>query len=143
MDDPSLAPQAIEELLLRFESPVPAIARFARADFDLGTHRLHAGDQLNLMLCVANLDPDAIPDPLTVDFDRDTKSHVEFGRSLHRCLGSHLARMELRVALEVLHVWIPDYAVDPTRPAVYHNDGGVRTVDPLHLVFAPRPALGS
>jgi cytochrome P450 len=134
--DPTLLPHAIEELL-RYESPVPAVARFAIDDFDLDGERIHAGDSLQLLLCVANLDSAAISDPLTVDFDRGTKSHIDFGTGVHRCLGSHLARMELRVALEALHARIPDYAIDPDRPPEYHNDGGVRTVEPLHLVFTP------
>jgi cytochrome P450 len=136
IDDPSLLPHAIEELL-RYESPVPAITRFAIEDFQLAGEEIHAGDSLNLLLCVANLDPQAIPDPLTVDFTRDTKSHVDFGMGVHRCLGSHLARMELRVALEALHDRVPDYSLDPTQPPTYHNADGVRTVEPLHLVFSP------
>jgi hypothetical protein len=48
--------------------------------------------------------------------------------------------MELRVALEALHHRIPDYAIDARRPPAYHNDGGVRTVEPLHLVFTPSSA---
>ena len=137
IDEPALLPHAIEELL-RYESPVPAIARFATVDFELGGEQIRAGDSLNLLLCVANLDPSAVPEPLTVDFDRPTKSHIDFGTGVHRCLGSHLARMELRIALQTLHDRIPDYAIDAARPPVYHNDGGVRTVDPLHLVFSPR-----
>lgn len=134
IDDPTLLPQAIEELL-RYESPVPAVARFAVSDFELGGEQIRAGDSLNLLLCVANLDPAAVAEPLTVDFDRGARSHIDFGIGVHRCLGSHLARMELRVALEALHERIPDYVMDANRPAVYHNDGGVRTVEPLHLAF--------
>jgi cytochrome P450 len=136
IDDPSLLPQAIEELL-RYESPVPAIARFAVSDFELGGEQIRAGDSLNLLLCVANLDPATVPEPLTVDFNRGARSHIDFGIGVHRCLGSHLARMELRVALEALHERVSDYAVDAERQPVYHNDGGVRTVEPLHLVFTP------
>jgi cytochrome P450 len=139
LDDATLLPRAIEELL-RYESPVPGIARFAVADFDLDGEQIRAGDSLNLLLCVANLDPDAVPDALEVDFTRSARSHIDFGLGVHRCLGSHLARMELRVALEALHARIPDYAIDPEQPPVYHNDGGVRTVEPLHLVFSPSSA---
>jgi cytochrome P450 len=139
IDDPTLLPQAIEELL-RYESPVPAIARFAVADFELGGEQIRAGDSLNLLLCTANLDPAAITEPLTVDFDRGTKNHIDFGTGVHRCLGSHLARMELRIALEALHDRVADYRVDPERPPVYHNDGGVRTVEPLQLVFTKASA---
>jgi cytochrome P450 len=139
IDGPTLLSHAIEELL-RYESPVPAIARFATGDFELDGEQIHAGDSLRLLLCTANLDPVAIPEPLTVDFGRDTKSHIDFGTGVHRCLGSHLARMELRVALEALHARISDYAIDARRPPAYHNDGGVRTVEPLHLVFTPSSA---
>jgi hypothetical protein len=45
--------------------------------------------------------------------------------------------MELRIAIQALHERIGDYSIDPDRPPVYHNDGGVRTVEPLHLVFTP------
>jgi cytochrome P450 len=136
VDDPTLLPQAIEELL-RYESPVPAIARFAVADFEVGGEQILAGDSLQLLLCTANIDPAAVTDPLAVDFDRGTKTHIDFGTGVHRCLGSHLARMELRIALAALHERISDYAIDAERPPVYHNDGGVRTVEPLHLVFTP------
>ena len=112
IDDPALLPQAIEELL-RYESPVPAVARFAVADFELGGEQIRAGDSLNLLLCTANLDPAAITEPLTVDFDRGTKNHIDFGTGVHRCLGSHLARMELRIALEALHDRVADYRIDP------------------------------
>lgn len=139
IDDPTLLPQAIEELL-RYESPVPAIGRFAVEDFEVGGEQIHAGDSLHLLLCTANVDPAAVTDPLTLDFDRGTKSHIDFGTGVHRCLGSHLARMELRVALEALHERIADYAIDPERPPVFHNDGGVRTVEPLHLVFTKTSA---
>jgi cytochrome P450 len=139
VDDPTLLPQAIEELL-RYESPVPAIGRFAVADFEVGGEQIRAGDSLHLLLCTANIDPAVVNEPLTVDFDRGTKTHVDFGTGVHRCLGSHLARMELRIALAALHERIPDYAVDPEQPPVYHNDGGVRTVEPLHLVFTPASA---
>ena len=116
VDDPTLLPQAIEELL-RYESPVPAIGRFAIEDFEVGGEQIHAGDSLHLLLCTANLDSAAVDDPLTVDFDRGTKTHIDFGTGVHRCLGSHLARMELRVALEALHERIADYAIDPERAA--------------------------
>lgn len=137
IDDPSLLPIAIEELL-RFESPVPAVARFAQTDIEIGGQQIRAGDQLNLMLCIGNLDGESIPDPLSVKFDRSATRHIDFGTGVHRCLGSHLARLELRVALQVLHERIPDYAIDPKRPPRYNNDGGVRSVDPLNLVFTPR-----
>ena len=65
----------------------------------------------------ANLDPAGFDDPLTVDFDRAAKRHIAFASGFHRCLGSHLARMELTVILGALHERIPDYTLDPAHDA--------------------------
>jgi hypothetical protein len=72
-----------------------------------------------------------------VDFSRVGNRHIAFASGFHRCLGSTLVRMELRVALETLHRRIPDYALDPARPAGINNVG-IRNVDPLPVVFTPR-----
>ena len=62
------------------------------------------------------------PDAETVDFDREGNRHLAFGGGIHRCLGSHLARLELRVALEELHRRIPDYEIAPARPPTVHAE---------------------
>jgi len=136
IDDPALLPDAIEELM-RYESPAPAVVRYATGDFEVAGEQIRAGDELKLLLSTANLDPSAIDDPLSVDFDRPKKNHISFGTGVHRCLGSHLARLELRIALQALHERIPDYAIDPARPPVYDNGGGVRVVEQLNLRFSP------
>ncbi len=84
----------------------------------------------------ANLDGDGFDDAVTVDFDRAAKRHIAFASGFHRCLGSHLARMELSVILGALHDRIPDYALDPEQVPGYNNTM-IRTVDPLPLVFTP------
>ena len=76
-------------------------------------------------------------EPLAVDFDRAAKRHIAFASGFHRCLGSHLARMELGSILGALHERIPDYALDPEQTPGYNNSL-IRTVDPLPLVFTPR-----
>jgi cytochrome P450 len=136
LDDPTLLPAAIEELM-RIETPVVAGGRFATADFEIGGEPVRSGDQLRVMWAAANLDDESFADPLTVDFDRPTNRHIAFASGFHRCLGSHLARLELRVALTVLHERIPDYALDPDLAAGYNNVA-IRNVDPLPLVFTPR-----
>ena len=98
---------------------------------------MKAGDELQVVWAGANLDPDAFPDPATVDFERPNNRHIAFASGFHRCLGSHLARLELRVALETLHRRIPDYRLDPDRPPGYLNSAVVRCVDPLPLLFTP------
>jgi cytochrome P450 len=136
VDDPTLLPAAIEELM-RIQTPVVAGGRYATADFEVGGEQVRSGDQLHVVWAAANLDDESFDDPLTVDFDRPTNRHIAFASGFHRCLGSHLARLELRVALTVLHERIPDYALDPDLAAGYNNVA-IRNVDPLPLVFTPR-----
>jgi cytochrome P450 len=137
IDDPSRWPAAIEELL-RIQTPVVAGTRFATADFEIGGERVKAGDTLRVHWAAANLDDALFDHPSEVDFARDSNRHIAFASGFHRCLGSHLARMELRVALETLHSRIPDYTLDPAHSAGINNIG-IRNVDPLPLVFTPGP----
>ena len=72
-------------------------------------------------------------EPDAVDFDRKINKHIAFGGGVHRCLGSHLARMELRVAVEEWHRRIPEYEVKPGVTPEYTM--GLRNVDNLELVW--------
>ena len=135
VDDPSLLPAAIEELL-RTLTPVPFGGRFATADFTVNGKDVKEGDMIAVLWAAANVDPDTFPDPLKVDFNRPANRHVAFAAGFHRCLGSHLARMELRAALGAWHERVPDYAIAPGKEPVFNNDG-VRIVNPLPLVITP------
>jgi cytochrome P450 len=132
--DPSLIPGAVEELM-RFESPVHLGHRWVTEDIEIEGRRFEAGTRVAVMWASANLDPAAIDDPLTVDFQRVSMRHVSFASGFHRCLGSHLARLELRVALEELHRRIPDYHITPGMEPTYINYG-VRAAINLPLSFA-------
>lgn len=134
--DPSLLPAAIEELM-RVETPVVAGSRHATADFEIGGVEIKAGNELRVVWAAADMDPDVFPDPTKVDFGRTNNRHIAFASGFHRCLGSHLARMELRVTLDALHRRIPDYRPDPDLTPGYLNNAGVRCVNPLPLVFTP------
>jgi len=136
VDEPGLLPAAVEELL-RTEVPVPMGARFATADFELHGRQVKQGDMLAVFWAAANVDADAFPEPLAVEFDRPANRHITFAAGFHRCLGSHLARMELRAALGTWHERVPDYSIAPGQEPVYNHDG-VRMVDPLPLVIRPR-----
>lgn len=118
VDDPSLVPTAVEEML-RWESAV-CPARVVKEDFVLGGVQLRAGDKVLIPFAAANHDPEAFADPDVVDLARDPNPHLAFGGGAHRCVGSHLARLELRIAFEELHRRIPDYRLDPDRPPVRH-----------------------
>ncbi len=132
VDDPSLIPAAIEELL-RWETPVLGVARAATRDTELAGCPIHKGDQVSVILSSANTDPAEFEDPDVVRFDRATNRHLAFGGGLHRCLGSHLARQELRIALREWHRRIPDYSVAPGHTLVYTP--AIRSIDHFPMVF--------
>jgi cytochrome P450 len=134
VDDPSLIPGAVEELM-RFETPVPANNRHAEQDIDLGDGLvIRKGEAMHCLLAAANLDAEAFPDPLTVDIDRPRHRHITFASGTHRCLGSHLARLELRVAIEELHKRIREYHITEGDWPSYHNVV-IRTATRLPLTF--------
>ena len=130
--DPALIPEAVEELL-RWETPVPSAVRWAREDHVIGGKQVDAGHLLMVNLSAANLDPAEYPEPLEVRFDREVNRHVAFGGGIHRCLGSHLARRELRVALREWHRRIPEYELAPGYTVGYRPP--LRFVPDLQLVW--------
>jgi cytochrome P450 len=134
VEDPSRIPSAIEELL-RWETPVMGLARVAVADTELGGCPVHKGDQVSVMIGSANTDEAEFPDADEVRFDREVNRHIAFGGGIHRCLGSHLARMELRVALREWHKRIPDYEVEPGHTLVYTP--AIRSIEHFPLRFTP------
>lgn len=87
---------------LRHDSVVTALARTVTVDTELGGQPLKAGDLLLIHYWAANHDPGKFPDPDTLDFGRGRNPHVAFGMGIHRCIGSNLARLQIRVALEEL-----------------------------------------
>jgi cytochrome P450 len=135
VEDPDLIPNAIEELL-RWETPVMGIARVAVTDTELNGCPINAGDQVMVMIGAANLDEAEFPDGHEVRFDREVNPHIAFGGGIHRCLGSHLARLELRVALREWHRRIPDYEVEPGHTLVYTP--GIRSIDNFPMRFTAR-----
>ena len=135
--EPGRWPAAVEELL-RHETPVPVVLRVVTRDTTFAGHELQAGQQVMLLLGSADTDDAEFDAAETVSFERETNRHLAFGGGPHRCLGSHLARMELRVALEELHRRIPDYEIAPGEQPRY--GGGIREVQYLPLVFPAVPA---
>ena len=98
---------------------------------------LKKGDAVHAIWASANVDPNAFDDPLKVDFNRGRTAHIVFASGTHRCLGSHLARLELRIALEELLKRIPDFAVTNSDALVFDNIA-VRTVTKLPVAFEPK-----
>jgi cytochrome P450 len=132
--DPALVPSAVEELL-RWESPVGGIMRVAAADTELFGCPIKQGEMVSISLGSVDTDEAALPDAYDVRFDRDVNPHNAFGGGVHRCLGSHLARLELRVALREWHARIPEYAVKEGHELVYTP--AIRSLDTFPMVFGP------
>ncbi len=111
--DRSLIPEAIEEAL-RYETPLLNITRLATKDTEIDGVPVPAGSTIMLMLAAANREETRYPDPDRFQLGReDPKPHISFGNGPHLCLGMHLARMEIRVALNLLFDRLPDLRLDP------------------------------
>lgn len=109
VEEPGLVPSTVEELL-RYYSIV-SISRHLTSDADRRGCPMRKGDRVIVPLATANRDPLAFPDGGSFVPDRTPNRHIAFGAGPHRCLGSHLARLELAVALEEWHGRIPEYSM--------------------------------
>jgi len=130
--DPSVIPNAVEEFLRCFAFVAPA--RKVMQDIDFHGCPLKAGDMVLVPLSSATRDPALFDDPAQVRIDREVNNHIAFGLGPHRCLGSHLARRELRIALEEWHRRIPDYHLTEGVDVVEH--GGMYGLDSLELSWS-------
>ena len=111
--EPTLVSSAVEELM-RVHG-VAGMERGVTSDMDYKGVQFKAGDRLVFMPHVYGLDDQMIENPFKVDFDRPVSSHLVFGSGPHRCLGSHLARLEIKVFLEEWTQAIPVFAVEGTQ----------------------------
>jgi cytochrome P450 len=109
--DPALIPGAVEELL-RYESPSPVQARYVTRDVEHHGQQIREGSVLLLMTGAANRDERKFDVPDRFDVHRSMQQHLAFGYGIHFCLGSHLARLEGRIALEEVLARFPNWEVD-------------------------------
>lgn len=133
-ENPGRIERAAEEFLRLFAS-VQTIGRTAVRDATIGDERIPAGGKLVCALAAANRDPAEFGHPEEFDLDRASNRHFAFGVGPHRCLGSNLARMEIRVAIEQILARIPDYEL--AAGWTYRRRGGfVHGPESLEIVFA-------
>jgi cytochrome P450 len=130
--NPRLIPEASEELL-RSYTFVPVGRRIAKDTVFEGL-KMEQNEQVKLFLPSANLDKKQFTGPDNIDLRRENKAHIAFNAGPHRCLGSHLARLELQVLYEQLLARLPTFRLDQSRPPVFHG-GHIFGVDSLHLVW--------
>ncbi len=145
--NPDLWPGAIEELL-RFVSPVQGLCRTTTRDVTLHGTTIHRGEQVLLLFGSANHDETVFADPDVLNVDREVKNHWTFGHGLHHCLGSAVAKLETRVAVQVLLEEVGDWDVAGPieRTQLVPTRGGPRRLclppppdpaGPLQLVVLP------
>jgi cytochrome P450 len=111
VDNPQLIDTAVEEFLRMF-SPA-ALGRRVTEDTTIGETKMRAGDRVMLLTASAGRDESMFPSAGEVDLRRTQNRHFAFGTGIHRCLGMHLARIELRECLLEWHQRIPDYRIRP------------------------------
>jgi len=127
VEHPETIPAAMEELLRVFSFIVTG--RKATRDTQIAGCPVAAGSMVQIVLKMSGRDDTFYDGAGTVDLDRGMSNHLAFGAGPHRCLGSHLARRELRVALEEWHRVIPDYRLGEGEPIVeFGRSSGVNTL---------------
>ena len=129
LDDPSLIPSAVEEILRFYTIVLPG--RKLTQDYEIAGCPMKKGQMVWLDLGQASRDPRVFPDADKFIIDRPNNKHVAFAAGPHRCLGSHLARQELQIALEEWHKRIPNYVIDTDQPIIEH--GGQLAVKSLPI----------
>jgi cytochrome P450 len=131
-NDRTLVAPLVEEILRRYGVAMPP--RKVTRDAEFGGARLKAGDRVMLMLPAGNLDPDSFDRPLEFNIDREPIPHLTFNAGPHRCVGSHLARLEMRVFFEEWFARMPTVRPDPDEPPTY-RPGLNLTICKLPLVW--------
>lgn len=129
---PELVGDATEEMLRRFTFTVPP--RVIGKDATFQGVEMKRGERAMLFLPAADLDPKAFANSDTYDLDRENKTHIAFNAGPHRCLGSHLARVELQVCYEEMLARLPQFRLDPAKPPTFHC-GHVVGVGSLNLLW--------
>jgi cytochrome P450 len=119
VESPGLIPGAVEEFLRAY--PIVGMARKVTRDVDFHGCPMKKDDMVLLTIQAATRDPRVFPDADQVIIDRQPNRHIAFGASEHRCLGSHLARAEMKYALEEWHRAIPEYRVATDEPLMAHG----------------------
>jgi cytochrome P450 len=134
--DRSLLPQAIEEAV-RWEPPLLTITRVATRDTELAGVAIPAGSAVMPMLGAANRQDDRYAEPDRFDIFRSPRAHIGFGHGVHVCLGMHLARLEMRVALNLLFDRLANLRLDPGADDPHIRGQVFRSPTSLPVLFDP------
>ncbi len=131
--NPELIPQAVEEFIRVFP-PIVGLGRTCMKDTEISGTKIKQGDFVMVVYSAASRDPRVVENPAKVDITRKNIVHSTFGVGPHRCVGSNLARMQLKATLEEWLKRIPEFSVKPgTRPV--YSTAFMRSMHKLELVF--------
>lgn len=137
IEDPSKIPVAVEEML-RWVSPIKNMNRTLTRDALLHGEELREGDKLLLLYHAANLDERAFPEPERFDVGRAPNLHVAFGGyGTHHCLGSSLARLELRIMFEEILRRLPDLEFATEAKLPLRRNNFIVGIERMPLRFSP------
>jgi cytochrome P450 len=142
IDEPGLMETAVEEFL-RYEPPVMALGRTAAEDTEIGGRPVSKGDRVLMVFGSANRDEREYSRANEVVVDRSPNRHLTFGLGIHRCIGMHFARLEIRVALEEVLRRIPDFHIDEANVVAPMHVGEIYGRLALPMTFTPRPRLSA
>ncbi len=125
---PELIPVAIEELL-RFDAPVQWLGRLTTREVDIHSERIPARQRVVLLWASANRDERRFANPDTLDLTRPADHHVAFGQGIHCCIGAPLARLEARIALEIVLRRVRSYEITgPVERLFTHSERGIASL---------------
>lgn len=132
--DRSLIDAALDECL-RLEAPTNMLDRTPARETTVAGVTMVPGDRVSIVLGAANRDETVFEDPDTFRLDRKQKRHTSFGYGPHICIGQHLAKLEMRIALNALLDRLPNLRVDPVYPAPVISGIGLRGPKNVHVLF--------
>jgi cytochrome P450 family 142 subfamily A polypeptide 1 len=140
--NPDLMEPAVEEML-RWVTPIKNMARTVMRDVELRGQQLHEGDDLIMLYPSANRDEDHFDDPFRFDIGRDPNHHLALGFGTHFCLGSSLARIELRTMFRTIIDRIPDIELAVDRPLHHRASNFIVGPEEMPVRFTPTARAGS
>jgi cytochrome P450 len=133
-DNPALIPNAIEEIL-RYESPVQAVARTVAEPIEFGGIEFRKGELIVALIGAANRDPEVFPDPDRLDVTRERLKPLSFGGGIHFCIGAQLARIEAEVVFTTLLRRMPDLKLAGQEPPKWRDSFTLRGLTTLPVTW--------
>jgi cytochrome P450 len=133
--NPEQHDKAVEEFL-RLYPPATLLSRTATVDVEIAGHQFEKDDRVCVNYAAAARDPEVYDSPSDFEVSRDHSLSTVFGLGPHRCIGAHVARLEIKIALQELLHRLPDFSIKPGAELTY-STGLLRILDSLPVTFTP------